>query len=406
MTQPRAQAGPAVAAATEAVEAVVRRNGWDAEEDLDGARTLVLQRNGLEVLGDALRPFRGLVKLDLSRNKLVSLEGLEHLEQLETLNIYLNKINDGRQLLLLRRNTELRKLDARLNPLVRSRLYRSFVIQQLEDLSTLDEQLITALERRKAAQLPPIAPGDLRPNLHDDDEDEDEDDDDEDDEEEEEDNIRNNTEDDKVVVESGEEEEHNEEEEDAAPLNADQVLLDLLRHMRSLRMPVSTSGWEDTVASVNERLVRLVQARKNEKQGIDAERRAQNEQMARIDQERQTQMNTEHSLRDQVELLVDRCTALEHEKAALQAEVENARHLASQQQSPVVQVDDQASKALAGMLRESHEALISSNEMLREQLRETKEQYAADEEQWQRNFDHLRRTLGVSAASPQPVHHE
>mmetsp|Transcript_21400 Transcript_21400/g.41962 ORF Transcript_21400/g.41962 Transcript_21400/m.41962 type:complete len:583 (+) Transcript_21400:130-1878(+) len=561
-------------AAHVAVQAVVANNGWSHNKDIETCGALVLQRQGIAKIGSSLELFTNLVRLDLSRNMLTSLDGLGHLSNLEELNVYLNKIDDAREILKLRKLPKLRKLDARLNPVVRSRLYRSFVVQHLEDLEDLDEQPVSAFERRKANELPPIAAGDLQPNLDSDDEgetsdetsdrdsdsdegnetnerngpevlpnhqqrfqehgrdhqvqlklqdqsqnhyqEEDYSDSDDEDEEDEEDIDRTDYKSlvldrdevgrSKVVAYAGHDAsqedlrksnlsnspsermmnsqrpssalaasrlsmrsdsvKHNKENANSAQknldtstasapvklsrstggqkavaskrphvkiiepaqeihswaglqqkkestmslaeaedegeaesvLNADQVLLELLRHMRSLRMPVTQSSWEDTVAGVNERLVRLVQSRKTEKQSWEAERQSHRNTVARFNQERSALSNTERTLREQLELLADRCTALEHEKAAVEgrlqiAEETNQRQTAAAAHAASTRESDEDSKALANMLKESHSALIATNETLRSQLHDLKEQYEADEAQWQRNFNNLRHTI-------------
>ena len=70
-------------------------------------------------LGRSLVSFHNLTFLDLSRNMLQSLKGLEHLKLLKTLNLYFNNISSLKELYRLRYNKELRELDVRLNPVTK-----------------------------------------------------------------------------------------------------------------------------------------------------------------------------------------------------------------------------------------------------------------------------------------------
>ncbi len=99
--------------------------------------------------------------LDLSRNALRSLAGLESLARLEVLNVYMNQISDGAELVRLQANGKLRTLDARLNPVTRSKFWRLFVLQSLPALQSLDAQQVMAAETRRAAARAQLAPTDL-----------------------------------------------------------------------------------------------------------------------------------------------------------------------------------------------------------------------------------------------------
>jgi Leucine-rich repeat (LRR) protein len=59
-------------------------------------------------LGRSLRGFTRLKNLDLSRNAISNLEGLEQLPMLETLNLYYNNIPDLKELFRLRHNVKLK----------------------------------------------------------------------------------------------------------------------------------------------------------------------------------------------------------------------------------------------------------------------------------------------------------
>ena len=67
-------------------------------------------------LDSALINFTRLVNLDLSRNALLSLDGLSHLRHLESLNLYYNNVGNLDELFKLRLNKKLNNIDLRLNP--------------------------------------------------------------------------------------------------------------------------------------------------------------------------------------------------------------------------------------------------------------------------------------------------
>ena len=70
-------------------------------------------------LGRSLVSFHSLICLDLSRNMLQSLKGMEHLKQLRTLNLYFNEISSMKELYRLRCNKQLGEIDVRLNPVTK-----------------------------------------------------------------------------------------------------------------------------------------------------------------------------------------------------------------------------------------------------------------------------------------------
>ena len=105
-------------------------------------------------LGLALQNFVFLKELDLSRNSLSSFEGLENLKELEVLNVYYNNISEVREIYHLRRNRALRELDLRLNPLSKTLdNYRIHIIHILPWLERLDEREIRESERRRAREV-------------------------------------------------------------------------------------------------------------------------------------------------------------------------------------------------------------------------------------------------------------
>nr|XP_039327758.1 centrosomal protein of 72 kDa isoform X2 [Saimiri boliviensis boliviensis]XP_039327759.1 centrosomal protein of 72 kDa isoform X2 [Saimiri boliviensis boliviensis] len=95
----------------------------------------------------------GLKSLDLSRNSLVSLEGIQYLTALESLNLYYNCISSLAEVFRLHSLTELVDLDLRLNPVVKAESdYRLFVVHLLPGLRQLDDRPVRESER-KASQL-------------------------------------------------------------------------------------------------------------------------------------------------------------------------------------------------------------------------------------------------------------
>nr|XP_006825133.1 PREDICTED: centrosomal protein of 72 kDa-like isoform X2 [Saccoglossus kowalevskii] len=102
-------------------------------------------------LGHAFRNFRRLKHLDLSRNALISLEGIDHLKILEKLNLYYNNIPTLKELYRLRFNTSLQELDLRLNPVTKDEPdYRLFLVHMLPNLRKLDDRDVRDSERKAA----------------------------------------------------------------------------------------------------------------------------------------------------------------------------------------------------------------------------------------------------------------
>ncbi|EFB16198.1 hypothetical protein PANDA_016376, partial [Ailuropoda melanoleuca] len=104
-------------------------------------------------LGTSLMNLTGLKSLDLSRNSLVSLEGIQYLPALQRLNLYYNSISSVAEVLRLRSLTELTDVDFRLNPVVKNESdYRLFVVHMLPKLRQLDDRPVRDSER-KASRL-------------------------------------------------------------------------------------------------------------------------------------------------------------------------------------------------------------------------------------------------------------
>ncbi|XP_072888608.1 centrosomal protein of 72 kDa-like isoform X1 [Hemitrygon akajei] len=99
-------------------------------------------------LGDSLLNFKRLKSLDLSRNAIVSLEGLECLQELEKLSLYFNNIQTLEEISSLRHLIHLTELDLRLNPVTSTvENYRQYVIRLLPNLLNLDLRPVHATER-------------------------------------------------------------------------------------------------------------------------------------------------------------------------------------------------------------------------------------------------------------------
>ena len=94
------------------------------EQALESATALQLSghRQQLTSLGGALAACHALTDVDLSRNGLATLHGLQSLQQLRRLNLYYNAIGEVAELSRLRHHPELAVLDLRLNPVRPPRL--------------------------------------------------------------------------------------------------------------------------------------------------------------------------------------------------------------------------------------------------------------------------------------------
>lgn len=102
-------------------------------------------------LGSSLRKFSRLKHLDLSRNNITSLQGLENLKLLEKLNLYYNNIETLDELKRLKYNPNLKELDLRLNPVTRTEAdYRLYLIHMLPNLQKLDDRSVRDRERQGA----------------------------------------------------------------------------------------------------------------------------------------------------------------------------------------------------------------------------------------------------------------
>ena len=115
----------------------------------------------LQCLGSAMHKCFNLIELDLSRNGLVSLHGLQPLRKLRRLNLYYNVIGKLPELDRLRHQPELEVLDLRLNPVTHAgRRHRLRAIAAAPSIRSLDGRDVTGAERARAEQLKLAAQGD------------------------------------------------------------------------------------------------------------------------------------------------------------------------------------------------------------------------------------------------------
>ncbi|XP_067905661.1 leucine-rich repeat-containing protein 36-like isoform X3 [Heterodontus francisci] len=139
-----------------ATEEWIRDKAQLSNHKLDEVESLSLQgtySDKIVSLGDAFLCFKRLKSLDLSRNSIVSLGGLEGLHSLEKLNLYYNNVPSSKEISSLRYLINLKELDLRLNPVTRNEEnYRLYVIHLLPNLKKLDDRPVRDSER-KAAQI-------------------------------------------------------------------------------------------------------------------------------------------------------------------------------------------------------------------------------------------------------------
>jgi len=405
-------------------QATQRVDGWKIDEKTGFVTAqeeteLSVQRNGITFIGErALFGFANLVRLDLSRNSLTRLDGLDVLEKLEVLSVYLNKLQEGAELLKLEKNALLRSLDVRLNPVTRSKLYKMFVIQHLKGLEVLDETKIVAHERRKAGELPIISVEDLFASEDDDD---DEDDDVAEislktraisnistknrepevlDASEERENLNESflnheteaSKDSVMRVPNKDEEDEEEEEE----VTTEEALLRLLNFVRKMKMPIRKSEWDDIVAGINQRLVKIVHCRKQEKRDIDYDKRIRRELQVELKERSEKCSLLDKQLADasHYEKMLfkaeDVIGTLREEKKRLENVVNDLRSRCDSLEQDALKSQKKGQKTTSLMLQESHERLIGTNRALLEELQELKIQYKTDELQWRANFNMLK----------------
>ncbi|XP_027945791.1 centrosomal protein of 72 kDa isoform X8 [Eumetopias jubatus] len=137
-------------------EKIREKSGLAPHHDLAELQSLSIPgtyQEKITHLGTSLMNLTGLKSLDLSRNSLVSLEGIQYLTSLESLNLYYNSISSLAEVLQLHSLTELTDVDFRLNPVVKNESdYRLFVVHMLPKLRQLDDRPVRESER-KASRL-------------------------------------------------------------------------------------------------------------------------------------------------------------------------------------------------------------------------------------------------------------
>ncbi|XP_066099187.1 centrosomal protein of 72 kDa [Saccopteryx bilineata] len=137
-------------------EKIREKSGLAPHHDLAELRSLSIPgtyQEKITHLGNSLMNLTGLKSLDLSRNSLVSLEGIQYLAALENLNLYYNCISSLEELCRLHCLPELTDVDFRLNPVVKNESdYRLFIVRMLPKLRQLDDRPVRESERR-ASQL-------------------------------------------------------------------------------------------------------------------------------------------------------------------------------------------------------------------------------------------------------------
>ncbi|KAM4833901.1 leucine-rich repeat-containing protein 36 isoform 2-T2 [Thomomys bottae] len=134
----------------------IRRLGALSLEQPELVESLSLQGSyagKIHSIGDAFRNFKNLRSLDLSRNLITSLKGIQYLYSLQDLNLYYNNIPSLVEVSRLQPLPFLKELDLRLNPVVRKDTdYRLFAVYTLQTLEKLDDRTVRDSER-KAAKL-------------------------------------------------------------------------------------------------------------------------------------------------------------------------------------------------------------------------------------------------------------
>ena len=104
-------------------------------------------------LGHSLHLCTSLVDLDLSRNGLTTMDGLQTLRRLKRLNIYYNVVGRLNELDKLRALSELEVLDLRLNPVTHAGRHRMHALAVVPSIRLLDGREVTGAERARAHQL-------------------------------------------------------------------------------------------------------------------------------------------------------------------------------------------------------------------------------------------------------------
>ncbi|XP_027701853.1 leucine-rich repeat-containing protein 36 [Vombatus ursinus] len=135
-------------------EEVLRRMGALTQEEPELVESLSLQGSyvgKIHSIGETFKNFKNLRSLDLSRNLISSLQGIEYLSSLQDLNLYYNNIPSLAEVSRLQALPCLKELDLRLNPVVRKDTdYRLFAVHMLQNLEQLDDRVVRDSERKAA----------------------------------------------------------------------------------------------------------------------------------------------------------------------------------------------------------------------------------------------------------------
>ncbi|XP_045856747.1 centrosomal protein of 72 kDa isoform X3 [Meles meles] len=144
-----APAGPRLVLCEEKIR---EKSGLAPHHDLAELQSLSIPgtyQEKITHLGTSLVNLTGLKSLDLSRNSLVSLEGVQYLTALESLSLYYNSISSLAEVLRLHCLPALAHVDLRLNPVVKTEAdYRLFVVHALPKLRQLDDRPVRESERQ------------------------------------------------------------------------------------------------------------------------------------------------------------------------------------------------------------------------------------------------------------------
>ena len=340
--------------------------GRKSAEEAYATEELSLQRRNLVSLGVSLLKFTHLKVLDLSRNKLESVDGIVRAPfaaTLERLSLYYNAIKEPEEISLLAGLPQLTSLDLRLNPITRSKVYRVYVLGTLPQITRLDERDVGEFERRRAKR------ADITLsawNINDDD-DEDEGD-------------------------NGSEFTAEIEVTKLDTLSVDAAALSPQKPSPAYASPIILD--DGIGASVSEKLRRLAQSIKtfSENEGwrsiaayVEGIQRDHEREMARHEEHLEEELANSSALRARAKTLERELD--EMRRRVTDAETDAARAAEDREE---IRTERAAADARAlDMLREAHGALIESNRGLLRELHASKERHEQDTRVWERNFNEL-----------------
>ncbi|KAL0234264.1 hypothetical protein PCE1_001301 [Barthelona sp. PCE] len=146
---------------------VLKMLGLTSDANSQNVKTLHLPGSSSKAkiteLGDGLVAFPNVQNLDLSRNKIQSVDGLLHLTGLKTLILYFNSITSIEEVLKLGCMASLKELDLRLNGVTTVKDYRLLVIRFIPSLIMLDGAKVFPDERIAAQNMRYVLPSERRP---------------------------------------------------------------------------------------------------------------------------------------------------------------------------------------------------------------------------------------------------